>query len=272
MTRLLPLLSMTLMLTLPAGLAAAQDEPDPQHRHGSPVSGLRDSVRDAGQQANDRVAEAQEQTQPADDPARPEPTPMPTHGQGQGHDDAAHADGDHDHAADGHSHADEAQADRHASPFSGIDTAVAVLHPTAGNDTHGSITFTQRGDQLHIAGTVHGLTPGQDHGFHVHEFGDVTADDGTATGGHYNPGGHDHALPHGQPRHAGDLGNITANEQGVATLDITVDNLSVAGTTNPVLGRGLIVHAQPDDGGQPTGNAGARIAQGVIGIAGPAAE
>lgn len=102
---------------------------------------------------------------------------------------------------------------------------------------------------------------------HIHQWGDITAADGTATGGHYNPEGHDHGLPNGGDRHAGDFGNVKADANGVAKFDQTFDNISIAGMKNPIIGRGLIVHADPDDGSQPTGNAGARIAQAVIGIA-----
>jgi Cu-Zn family superoxide dismutase len=90
-----------------------------------------------------------------------------------------------------------------------------------------------------------------------------------SAGGHYNPENHPHALPDSSNRHAGDLGNLQADDQGKAHYEITVDNISVAGTKNPIIGRGVIVHAKPDDGGQPVGNAGGRIACGVIGVANP---
>lgn len=151
-----------------------------------------------------------------------------------------------------------------------IDRAVAVLHPTEGNEVRGVVIFeaTDEG-QVKVMANVVGLTPDSRHGFHVHEFGDTTAADGTSAGGHYNPEGHDHALPSDEPRHAGDLGNLEADSNGRARLELTVDNLSINGHTNPILGRGVVVHADPDDGGQPTGNAGARLAVGVIGVAQP---
>ena len=76
-----------------------------------------------------------------------------------------------------------------------------------------------------------------------------------------------HYLPETEQRHAGDLGNLTADNDGKAHYELTVKNISVAGTKNPVIGRGVIVHAKVDDGGQPVGNAGGRIACGVIGVA-----
>ncbi len=149
-----------------------------------------------------------------------------------------------------------------------VERAVAVLTPTEGNAVTGEVMFEQiDADRVRITAEVSGLTPNAQHGFHIHEFGDISAADGTATGGHYNPQGHDHALPTGESaRHAGDLGNLTADANGDASYGMIVENLSIAGAMNPILGRGVIVHAKPDDGGQPTGNAGARIAQGVIGV------
>jgi Cu-Zn family superoxide dismutase len=155
----------------------------------------------------------------------------------------------------------------HASAWESVNHAVAVIRPTAGNQCTGVVHFYQQGDTLKIVADLSGLTPNQKHGFHIHELGDVSAPDGTATGGHYNPENHEHALPVTAMRHAGDLGNLQADADGKAHLEITVANLTIAGLRNPVIGRGVIVHAKADDGGQPTGNAGGRIGQGVIGLA-----
>lgn len=121
--------------------------------------------------------------------------------------------------------------------------------------------------KVKIVADISGLTANGKHAIHIHEFGDISAADGTATGGHYNPEGHDHGLPDSKMRHAGDFGNLEADADGKAKFELTVDNLTLNGAKNPILGRGMIIHAGPDDGGQPTGNAGARIAQGVIGVA-----
>lgn len=166
--------------------------------------------------------------------------------------------------------ADAAHSDQaHAHSWASVKQAIAVLHPTAGNKAHGEIRFTQEGDSVKIVAHVEGLNPGQKHAIHVHQFGDCSAPDGTSAGGHYNPGNHPHALPETETRHAGDLGNLQADNEGKAHYEITVQNISIAGTNNPIIGRGVIVHAKPDDGGQPVGNAGGRIACGVIGIANP---
>lgn len=141
------------------------------------------------------------------------------------------------------------------------------MHPTAGNKCKGVIHFTQAGDSVKVVAQIEGLNPNQKHAFHIHEFGDSTAADGMSAGGHYNPEGHPHGLTHAPKRHAGDLGNLQADANGRAQYEITVSNVSVAGTKNPIIGRGVIIHAKTDDGGQPVGNAGARISCGVIGIA-----
>ena len=154
----------------------------------------------------------------------------------------------------------------------GVDMAVAVLHPTEGNDAHGTIRFRAEGGQVIVRADIRGLEPNSVHGFHIHEYGDCTAADGTSAGGHYNPEGVKHGLPPDTPRHAGDLGNLEADASGRATQVLTVDNITIDGERNPILGHGMILHGQRDDGGQPTGNAGARLACGVIGIANPNAK
>ncbi len=116
-----------------------------------------------------------------------------------------------------------------------------------------------------VEAKVSGLTPGAEHGFHVHEKGDCGSGDGMSTGGHFNPLGHPHAHFGTPDRHAGDLPALTADASGTATLKIELDVITVTDGPTSVVGRGLIVHAQPDDyKTQPTGNAGARIACGVI--------
>jgi Cu-Zn family superoxide dismutase len=141
------------------------------------------------------------------------------------------------------------------------------LHATAGNKCHGTVRFTQEGDAVKVVADIEGLNPGQKHAFHIHQFGDCTSSDGMSAGGHYNPEGHQHGLLEKEMRHAGDLGNVQADNDGKAHYEITVNNISVAGMKNPIIGRGVIVHAKVDDGSQPVGNAGGRIACGVIGVA-----
>lgn len=156
-----------------------------------------------------------------------------------------------------------------AHSMSGLITtkAVAVLHATKkGGDAHGKITFTHTPKGMLVEGTIEGLTPGQ-HGFHIHEFGDCSSDDAMSAGGHFNPTNMPHAGPEAGKRHVGDLGNITANEKGVAKVDLVDPLLTFNGATS-IIGRGLIVHAKADDlKSPPAGNAGDRVACGVIGVA-----
>lgn len=149
------------------------------------------------------------------------------------------------------------------------DQLVAVMQPTAGRTTSGVVTFSTVDGGVKVVVDVSGLSPNGMHAIHVHQYGDVRSADGKSAGGHYNPAGHDHALPTEGTRHAGDLGNLTADYNGNAHYEITVTNITLNGKHNPIIGRGVIIHAKADDGGQPTGNAGSRIAMGVIGAARP---
>ena len=154
----------------------------------------------------------------------------------------------------------------HGKMHAPVTAAVCVLQPTEGNDVHGTVWFKQTEEGVKISATVEGLTPGK-HGFHVHQFGNITAPDGTSAGGHFNPMKEDHAGPMDEMRHAGDLGNLVADENGVATYEWTDPNMMLHGPMS-ILGRGLVVHAGEDDlKSQPTGAAGARVAVGVIGVA-----
>jgi len=145
--------------------------------------------------------------------------------------------------------------------------AVAVVHPLGDSKVRGLVRFSQTGQQVRIVAQIEGLAPGGKHAIHIHEYGDCSSPDGMSAGGHYNPENHPHGLPDQEPRHAGDFGNLQANDKGIARLELAVNNLSIAGHHNPIIGRAVIIHAKPDDGGQPVGNAGGRIACGVIGLA-----
>jgi Cu-Zn family superoxide dismutase len=145
--------------------------------------------------------------------------------------------------------------------------AVAVLFATKGSDVKGRVTFTQDGRSIHVHAEISGLSPGE-HGFHIHEFG-VWSEDGMASGGHFNPSKEPHASPEAPKRHVGDLGNVTANASGHVTYDLEDSHLSFHGP-HSIIGRGLVVHEKVDDlKTQPTGNAGGRLAVGVIGVAKP---
>ncbi|MDZ7771407.1 MAG: superoxide dismutase family protein [Balneolaceae bacterium] len=149
-----------------------------------------------------------------------------------------------------------------------VDSAVAILQPTQGNQAAGTVTFTGTPEGVRVQGSLTGLSSGE-HGFHVHRYGDCRAADGTSAGGHYNPADTSHGAPDDAERHMGDMGNITATEGGTAQIDFTDSRLSLDGP-NSIMGRGVILHAGADDfTSQPSGAAGARIACGEIGIANP---
>lgn len=143
--------------------------------------------------------------------------------------------------------------------------ANAQLKPTKGSKTIGEATFEQVGDKVRVVIFVQGLKPGQEHGLHIHEKGDCSSGDGMSAGGHFNPFGKPHGHPGSANRHAGDLPSLKANKAGRANIQVDVDGITVTPGPASIIGRGLIVHADPDDyKTQPTGNAGARIACGVI--------
>jgi Cu-Zn family superoxide dismutase len=156
-----------------------------------------------------------------------------------------------------------------ASPATGpkkVTRAVAVLSPTASNTAAGTVQFSAGAGGVAVSATLKGLAPGA-HGFHVHEFGDCTAPDGSSAGGHFNPKGTPHGAPTESAHHAGDLGNVTAAADGTATLQWTDAAMKLDGPDG-VIGHAVIVHANPDDlKTQPTGNAGGRVACGVVGVA-----
>jgi Cu-Zn family superoxide dismutase len=148
-----------------------------------------------------------------------------------------------------------------------ITVMEADVKPTAGNTCKGKVRFTNA-DSTHLKVVIdlEGLAPNSTHGIHLHDIGDCTGADAMTAGGHYNPGHKPHGLPPSEERHAGDLGNITADKNGKVHQEMIVDNISLTGTDNPIISRAVIVHADKDDGGQPTGNAGARIGCGQISV------
>ena len=143
--------------------------------------------------------------------------------------------------------------------------ATAALQPTTGSKAFGEATFEEADGKVRVIVVAQGLKPGQDHGFHIHEAGDCSSGDGMSTKGHFNPHGKPHGNPSAGERHAGDLPALKAGKDGRAKVDVTLDIITVRAGPASVIGRGLIIHADPDDyKTQPTGNTGARIACGVI--------
>lgn len=152
--------------------------------------------------------------------------------------------------------------------------AVATLMPSgaaatmpSNRNVHGTVTFTQWGDVVEVYARVEGLQPGTEHGFHIHEKGDLSSPDLMSTGGHWDPGmAHHHGAPMDMGVHAGDLGNLKADSDGVATIRMKTKAFSLTGSPSAI-GHAVIVHGKVDDlTSQPAGNAGARVAGGVIQI------
>jgi len=140
------------------------------------------------------------------------------------------------------------------------------IEPKSGSKLSGNASLMEVDGGVKVTLSVEGVTPGGDHGAHIHEKGDCSSPDGKSAGGHFNPGGHDHALPATPKRHLGDLGNLTIGKDGKGSLEITIPGANLkAGDPNSFAGKAVIVHAKKDDGGQPVGNAGDRIGCGVIG-------
>jgi superoxide dismutase, Cu-Zn family len=149
--------------------------------------------------------------------------------------------------------------------YSSGPSATAKLEPTRGSTTSGTVAFAQSGDVVKVSGEVRGLKPGAEHGFHIHEKGDCSSGDGMSAGGHFNPGGKPHGHHGAGEHHTGDLPSLKADANGVATFSFESRTIRVGGTANDIVGKGLIVHRDPDDyKTQPTGNAGPRLACAVI--------
>lgn len=135
------------------------------------------------------------------------------------------------------------------------------------NTVSGKVGFTEEGAKgLHIQGKVEGLLPDRKYAIHVHEHGDCTTPE--ASGAHFDPGNSNH---HGEPggspgaHHAGDLPNLTTDDDGVGHIDFTTNALGIGSSDFSVLGHAIVIHADSDDfETQPSGNSGQKIACGVI--------
>jgi Cu-Zn family superoxide dismutase len=147
----------------------------------------------------------------------------------------------------------------------------AQIAPTQGNTVTGSVALSTSPEGVHITGSIQGLKPNAEFGFHVHEKGDCSAPDGSSAGGHFNPTQSEHGNPSsGTHHHAGDMLNIKSNGEGVAQVDTIAAGTTLHGNpATDIMGKAIVVHEGPDDyTTQPSGNSGKRIACGVIGAAG----
>jgi superoxide dismutase, Cu-Zn family len=148
----------------------------------------------------------------------------------------------------------------------GADRAQAILAPASGSLVSGTLVLVPMGDGVHITGELGGFRPGSSHGFHIHETGDCSAADASSAGDHFNPTGAPHGRAGAGAHHLGDMDNLLADAQGRVRVNAHVRGVSLGtGRSNDIARRALVVHAAPDDyRSQPAGNAGARVACGVI--------
>ena len=145
-------------------------------------------------------------------------------------------------------------------------SAHAALAPASGSLVSGTLAFVPMGDGVHVTGDIGGLAPNSTHGFHIHETGDCSAADASSAGGHFNPSGEAHGRASAPHHHLGDNDNLIADANGVAHVNAHFAGVVLGGGgADDIVGKAVIVHANPDDyASQPSGNAGARIACGVI--------
>ncbi|TDI46097.1 MAG: superoxide dismutase family protein [Acidobacteria bacterium] len=141
----------------------------------------------------------------------------------------------------------------------------AIMQPLGESGVTGIVSFSVTPRGVRVEADIKGLAPGN-HGFHIHEIGDCSSPDGKSAGGHFNPADVPHAGPEAEAAHAGDLGNLEADENGQALITIMSSRVTLGdGAPTDIMGRAVIVHADPDDlESQPTGAAGGRVACGVI--------
>ena len=142
------------------------------------------------------------------------------------------------------------------------------IRPIGGSNISGSIEFFEEGGEVRVIGKIEGLAPGR-HAIHVHNYGDLRdRDEAKSAGGHFNPTDQPHGSRIANSRHVGDLGNIEADPDGIASVTMMDDKIKLTGA-HSIIGRSVVIHAASDSFTQPSGNAGARVAAGVIGLSKP---
>lgn len=143
--------------------------------------------------------------------------------------------------------------------------ATITLMPASGSLVSGKLSAAPIAGGVRITGEIGGLARGSTHAIHIHEKGDCSAADATSAGGHFNPMQQMHGRAGSGPHHGGDMDNIVADANGVARVDVQALGVTLGGGATNIGARAIVVHAMADDyTSQPAGNAGARVACGVI--------
>ncbi|KEQ54480.1 superoxide dismutase family protein [Sphingobium chlorophenolicum] len=154
------------------------------------------------------------------------------------------------------------------APVANATAPVAHARLLAGDGSaRGEATVTQATDGLHVLVRAQGLTPGM-HAVHVHTVGSCTPPDFASAGGHWNPTGHKHGRDNPDGMHMGDMPNMIAGADGVGEMEYVIPGGTVSAGATPLLdsdGAAVVIHAQADDNKtDPAGNAGGRVACGVL--------
>ena len=167
----------------------------------------------------------------------------------------------------------DSMADR-SQPETTRPRAQAALEPKSGSAVSGRAFLVERRedreDDIAFGIYVENATPGR-HAVHLHEIGDCTAADASSAGDHWNPTEEAHGQWGLEQFHRGDVGNIEVTEDGRGTLEISSDEWELGGLNSGelIIGKAVVVHEHADDFvTQPDGNAGARVACGVIELVG----
>ena len=157
-----------------------------------------------------------------------------------------------------------AMAPREGAPAAGSATAFLLA---GDGSARGEARVTEASDGLHVMVSAKGLTPGL-HAVHVHGAGSCVAPDFASAGGHWNPTGRQHGKDNPAGMHMGDMPNMIAGADGSGEMEYVIPGASLRGGATPMLdadGAAVVIHAQADDNKtDPAGNAGGRVACGVV--------
>jgi Cu-Zn family superoxide dismutase len=206
----------------------------------------------------DNRAKSEERTPRVDIPANQTPAPQrPPEGSRIPADSLPHP-------ADTPAPAAEGEAPAGEAGRAGAQTLEVKLNAASGSSVQGTVKLTEVEDGVRVVADLTGAPAGK-HGFHVHEKGDCSDPQARSAGDHFAPDGHQHGLPTGDQRHLGDMGNLTVEKDGSSRFEIVLKGANLKpNDPRSLLNRAIILHEKEDKGTQPSGDAGGRIACGVI--------